>query len=203
MGRRILVSFLIVFLVLTLPACNSSTSTSSNSSGSNNAIQEVGFDLDDTLVFSSPAFQQAFEKDVEPFSREFWSVVNASDAEHSCIKPSVKKLLEKHQRKGREIYVITAREPHNTEPARTFVHRTFGIPRDHLFFEPDGKTRRFKKLGIDIYYGDSNSDITDAQAADIKSVRIQRSPKSNYQKKYDPGRFGEKVLENTASHECG
>jgi acid phosphatase (class B) len=199
MQKKIQTLLFILLFVPVLPACNSSPSSTQTSQS---AVKEVGFDLDDTLVFSSPAFENAFRKDVEPFSDKFWGVVNASDADHSCIKPRTKKILMKHKKKGREIYIITAREPHNTEPARRFVHKTFGIPKDHLYFEPNGKTRRLKQLGIDIYYGDSNSDITDAQAADIKSIRVQRSPESNYQEKYDPGKYGEKVLKNSASHVC-
>jgi hypothetical protein len=33
-------------------------------------------------------------------------------------------------------------------------------------------------------------------------VRVQRNPKSNYQEKYNPGKFDERVLEETASHNC-
>jgi acid phosphatase (class B) len=195
---RVLLS---LFLVFALTACSSSNSTTQS-----NPIEEVGFDLDDTLVFSTPGFERAYKmakkKDFKPFSEEFWSIVNNSDASLSCIKTSVVDILEKHQKQGREIYVVTAREPHNTEPAREFVHNQFDIPKDHLFFEPNGKTERLKKLEVDIYYGDSDSDISDAQKANIKAIRIQRNPKSDYQKKYHPGKYGEKILQNSTSHTC-
>ena len=52
-------------------------------------VEAVGFDIDDTLLFSSPAFDLAFASDHEAFSPEFWSLVNESDRGRSCIKPVV------------------------------------------------------------------------------------------------------------------
>jgi acid phosphatase class B len=187
--------FLIV-LPFILPGCGTSTDQPASD------VQVVGFDLDDTLVFSTPAFEQGFDRAEEPFSEEFWSIVNSSDTQHSCTKPEVAEKVRKHRKKGHKIYVITARESVNGEALRRFVESEFGIPRDHVYFEPDDKTERLKTLGIDIYYGDSDSDITDSQEADVKPIRIQRNPESNYDKKYTPGTFDEKVLENTAGHEC-
>lgn len=191
---------LLLFTALALPGCGGDTTPTESATEAD--VSKVGFDLDDTLVFSTPAFQRGFNSDAEPFSDEFWSVVNGSDSAVSCIKPATFRLLKNHQRKGHEVYVITARKGVNPGPARTFVNETFDVPEDHLYFEPDGKTERLKKLGIDVYYGDSDSDIKDAREAGIKAVRIQRSPESNYQEKYNPGRFDEKVLEETASHDC-
>ncbi len=194
---------LILFVLVSLTTCRSRNSIDSIA---DKPIREVGFDLDDTLVFSTPTFERAYKmaksRNFEPFSKQFWSVVNALDASRSCIKTSVVDILEKHQRRKREIFVITAREPYNTEPARKFVNETFGIPEDHLYFEPNGKTKRLKELGIDIFYGDSDSDVTDAQKAGIKAVRVQRNPKSAYEIKYHPGKFGETILSSSASHIC-
>lgn len=199
--RTTVVSIVLILLsVVLLPGCG--TNTSSPGDASNPEVRKVGFDLDDTLVFSTPAFQRGFSADVDPFSDEFWSIVNRSDSAASCVKPATLRILKNHQRKGHELYVITARRGVNTEPVRDFVSSTFGIPKDHLYFEPDGKTERLKELGVDVYYGDSDSDIKDAREGDIKAVRIQRSPKSNYQEKYNPGTFDERVLEGTASHDC-
>lgn len=199
--RRVALHVVMVLLAVGLLAgCGGNTAPPESSPDSR--VTKVGFDLDDTLVFSTPAFKKGFNADVESFSEDFWSIVNRSDSAVSCVKPVTARLLENHRRKGHEIYVITAREGHNTEPAREFVNEEFDVPEDHLYFEPDGKTERLESLGIDVYYGDSDSDIEDARAAGIEAVRVQRSPESNYQEKYNPGEFDERVLEETASHDC-
>ena len=191
---------LLLLVVVVLPGCGASTSPPENSPEAK--VTKVGFDLDDTLVFSTPAFQKGFNSDADPFSDEFWSIVNRSDSAVSCVKTATLRLLKNHQRKGHEVYVITARKGVNTGPTRKFISETFDVPEEHLYFEPDGKTRRLKKLGVDVYYGDSDSDIRDAREAGITAIRIKRSPKSNYQEKYNPGKFDERVLEETASHDC-
>lgn len=168
----------------------------------NEQIQAVGFDFDDTLAYSSPAFDRGFDQAQEPFSPEFWKVVNASDENVSCLKPTVVNILEQHQDAGHQIYVITARQGHGGDAWKQYVSETFSIPKENAYFEPNGKTQRIRELGIDIYYGDSNSDITAAQQAGIKPIRIQRSSESNYQAKYNPGKYDEEIVENTASHDC-
>ncbi|MFB6357072.1 MAG: HAD family acid phosphatase [bacterium] len=193
--------FTMFVLTVGLTGCQSN-SGDTKQTNNKSKIDAVAFDFDDTLVFSTPAFEKGYSSDAEPFSKEFWKVVNASDAGNSCVKTSVKKLLEKHRNKGREIYIITAREPHNTGPAKQFAQKKFGVPPAHFFFEPDGKTKRLKKLGVDIYYGDSDSDIKDARKANIKAVRIQRNKNSGYKDKYHPGKYNEKILKGTASHDC-
>lgn len=195
--RSVLVCLVIVCLTAaSLVGCGTGQQSSSE------PIREVAFDLDDTLVFSTPAFDRAFNRAVEPFSDQFWAVVNSLDSRYSCIKPETVDLVEKHRRKNRELYVITAREPHNADEVREFIQSTFNIPKDHVYFEPDGKTQRLKALKIDLYYGDSDSDIEDARNAGVRGVRIQRSPKSSYDDSYSPGRYGETVLNNTAGHRC-
>jgi len=93
-----------------------------------------------------------------------------------------------------------------------------GIAREDLYFEPDldqpgnpaGKTDRIESLNLDVFYGDSDSDITDTLKAFVDSktgvrskkvepVRFLRSPKSSNRKsgelnKYHPGYFGEPIL---------
>ncbi|MGM0381544.1 MAG: HAD family acid phosphatase, partial [bacterium] len=143
-------------------------------------IQKVGFDIDDTLLFSTPSFDEGYEADVEPFSDEFWAVVNEHDAEVSCLKPKVYKMVQNYQKRGAEVFAITARQPKNGKHLKKFIEKSFGIPAENVFFEPDSKTERIKSLELDVYFGDSDSDITDGRKAGITAVRIQRSDKSNY-----------------------
>ena len=75
-----------------------------------------------------------------------------------------------------------------------------GIPAENVFFEPNGKVERIRALRLDVFYGDSDSDITDAQAAGVRGIRFQRSPRSSYRNsdgtlaKYHPGEHGETVI---------
>ena len=54
-----------------------------------------------------------------------------------------------------------------------------------------------KKHGISIYYGDLDSDISEANEVGVRAIRFMRSPLSNNRSKYHPGIHGEAVLENS------
>ncbi len=157
----------------------------------------VGFDFDDTLAFSSPAFTAAGESGFEWGSEAIWAEINSTCEDFCTIKRKTLKIAEMHRERGDEVYVVTARDPPGGEVLAMWIEQNLGIPADHVFFEPDGKTERLKALGISIFYGDSDSDIADAQAAGAIGVRIERSPKSTYLKKYNPGSLGELVVENS------
>jgi len=159
--------------------------------------KRVGFDVDDTLLFSTPAFKKGFRSGKIPFSRAFWGVVNKSDSGNSIVKQKTKQILLHHKALGDTIYAITARNPYNGRYLKKFLNEKFGILRSHIFFEPHGKIKKMRELKLDIFYGDSDSDITDADSAGVTPIRIMRSKKSSYKKKYHPGKFGEKVIKNS------
>jgi acid phosphatase class B len=162
------------------------------------AQRRVGFDVDDTLLFSSPAFDVAYASEgVEPRSDEFWTIVNSSDEGHSAIKQKTRELLEAHRAAGDEIYVITARHPSGGDGLRTFLHQHLGIDPDHVFFETEGKAERISALGLQVFYGDSDSDIAGAIEAGATGIRILRSPRSSYKKKYHPGMYNEEIIEGS------
>jgi acid phosphatase (class B) len=158
----------------------------------------VGFDVDDTLLFSSPAFGVAFgTKGIKPYSKPFWEIVNGSDDGLSRVKKKTLEILKKHRAEGAEIFVITARRSHGGEGLKAFIDKTFAVPPDRVFFETRGKAKRIRALGLDLFYGDSDSDISAARDAGAEGVRILRSPKSSYKKKYTPGKYGERIVEGS------
>jgi acid phosphatase (class B) len=158
----------------------------------------VGFDVDDTLLFSSPAFDKARQtKGVKNYSKAFWRIVNSSDEAVSGIKKKTRQILEKHQAKGDDIFVLTARHPDGGDALRKFLYKTIGVPPENVYFETRGKTKRIKMLRLDIFYGDSDSDISAAMEAGAKAVRILRSPKSGYKGKYNPGKYGEEIIKDS------
>jgi acid phosphatase (class B) len=159
---------------------------------------KVGFDLDDTLLSSTPAFNKGFKSVRQPFSNLFWITVNKSDKGNSVVKKKAVEILKKHQQNGDEIYIITARRPYGTEPLIDFINETFKIKKENIYFAPRGKTDRIKSLGLDIFYGDSDSDISAAVKAGARAIRIMRSSESWNKKKYHPGRYNEQIIENSA-----
>jgi acid phosphatase (class B) len=158
-------------------------------------IKKVGFDIDDTLISADKNFFQIMQK-AKFRTPKFWAGVNGNDQGNSTIKQSVFKILKQHRDLGHEIYAITARQPHNPKPLRAFIEKTFGIPAQSVFLEPK-KTGKIKELELDIFYGDADSDMTAAQEAGIKAVRVLRSPRANYRGKYHPGHYGEPILKNS------
>ena len=203
-------------------------------------VKAVAFDIDDTLMFTSPTFARGFATGGVPKPDDvlFWTHTNGCDGGCSettitlgdgslkvlpANAPSTPKakaieLINYHKSLGHRVYAITARPDINGDPLREYLESQMGIAREDLFFEPDlnqpgnpaGKTDRIESLNLDVFYGDSDSDITDALKAFVDSktgvrtkkvepVRFFRSPKSSNRKagelnKYHPGYFGEPIL---------
>jgi acid phosphatase class B len=205
-------------------------------------VKAVAFDIDDTLAFTTPAFARGFATGGTPgpLDTDFWTVTNGCDSgcpaetitlpsgtrkdlpanAASTAKIKARQLVALHKSLGHRVFAITARPDINGEPVRDHVERELGIARSDVFFEPDidrpgnpkGKTDRIESLNLDVFYGDSDSDITDAlhafrdpagqQRKVVNGVRFLRSPRSSNRKagqlnKYHPGYYGEPVLEGT------
>jgi len=158
---------------------------------------KVGFDIDDTLLFSSPNFDNALNSSVEPYSKEFWEMVNKNDRKYSKIKPTVKKIVDKHLKNGDEVYIITARKPYGGSHLKRYISKTFGVPKKNIFFEPESKSERITNLGLKIYYGDSDDDMRDALKSGARPVRILRAKESSYKKNYNVGNYDEEIVEDS------
>ncbi|HAX61685.1 MAG TPA: hypothetical protein DCX95_03880 [Elusimicrobia bacterium] len=168
-----------------------SSSAISEQSGIN-----VGFDIDDTLLFSTPAFKKADESGEAAYSDEWWTIVNKSDEGNSIVKKVAEKILNEHRSKGDGIFAITARDKAGSNVLKSYMNKTFGIKKENVFCT-HRKAEKIRELNIKIFYGDSDSDITAAQEAGAKGIRILRSPKSSYKSKYHPGEFGEEIIPNS------
>ncbi|MDY0199206.1 MAG: HAD family acid phosphatase [Tenuifilaceae bacterium] len=160
---------------------------------SNAMAAVVGFDYDDCLCFTTPSFKvegQQFGTDA------FWAAVNGNPAVASP-KASVVEILKAHVSEGDEVYVITARPDTGAAATIAYITATFGVAADHIIFAPKGKDGVIKKKGITTFYGDSDSDISDARKGGAEGVRVERAPESSYKSKYSPGAQGERVLKGT------
>ncbi len=163
-------------------------------------VSRVGFDIDNTLVFSDMAFDEVRKTtDLEAYTDEWWEAVNRFSNERLCPpKKLATAILREYQRRHVTIYAITARKSFGGETLKQYVSSKFGIPEDHIFFEPESKTDRLKELKLDVFYGDSDTDIKFSMEAGVKGIRVLRHPYSTYWKHYEPGKYGEIVLQNSA-----
>lgn len=175
----------------------------------------VGFDIDDTLLFPKVSFELYYQKycpnDNQPYRptcstlQEFWDHMNRS-GNLSPPKNVGKELIEMHKRRGDNIFFITAREAskHKPETMTGTLSKAFNIkyPNKVMYLglkalnpEKPGKTKAILDNNIKIFYGDSDGDIAAAKAANIRGIRIMRSPNSqdNHVMPLN-GRYGEEVI---------
>ncbi len=158
---------------------------------------KVGFDIDDTTLYSERAFVVAPK--TESGSTDY-SWINTHDNEYSLFIDPVVTLIHYFRAHGHEVFFITARPGVNGNNVGDFLAKNlnFDVKVDsNLFFSPKEnvdnfryttKHRIMKKLGIDIYYGDSDTDMIAAIKADVHPVRIVRSDASI--KEYGSNYFG-------------
>lgn len=147
----------------------------------------VGFDIDDTVLYSEPVFVAAPLTD----SRlDFYGWINTHDKEYSLPIEPVITLIKYFRAHGHDVFFITARPGINGEGVAEYLSEilNFDVKADsNLFFSPKEdvgefryttKHRKMKELDIDIFYGDSDTDIIAAIKADVHPVRILRCNES-------------------------
>ncbi|MBI4425245.1 MAG: hypothetical protein HY554_16060 [Elusimicrobia bacterium] len=151
----------------------------------------VAFDYDDTLVFSTPAFNKAFRSGVQPFSTQFWQTVNSSyDIEKPKLVPYA--LAWVLRVCGFHVTIIAARPSVEGEPLRKEWRH---LASQFVFSETRAAKHSVLKQGnYVLYFGDSDSDITEGRLARVFTVRVRRSAQSSYKEDYRPGTLNELVL---------
>ena len=179
------------FLVIVLCSC---------SLFSRSGVLNVGFDIDDTVLFSRDVFLSIPKDKRDPID---YGWINTHDDGLSIyIKPTVD-LINYFITNGHNVFFITARPGTNGEVLATFLSRGLNFPvkkNKNLFFSPseriDGKShttkhRIMKRLKLDLFYGDGDSDIVASLKAGVHPVRIVRHEKSIIE--YGPNYFGNTV----------
>lgn len=170
----------------------------------------VGFDIDDTLLFSSPAFfhgKQKFSPNSNAYLKnpKFWDEVSNGWDAFSIPKQSAKELIALHLQRGDHLYFITGRpSPQSGHETLTKTLETdFNIPAkvmNKVIFAGTGhgaKTSFMKDHHIKLYYGDSDGDILDARTAGAKAIRVLRPLNSTNKPMPHNGSLGEEVLVNS------
>ncbi|MGJ0639109.1 acid phosphatase AphA [Xenorhabdus bovienii] len=167
----------------------------------------VGFDVDDTVLFSSSGFYRGkseYSPNDESYLKnpEFWNKMNNEWNNFSMPKQIGITLVQMHLKRGDDIYFITGRKKTKTEKVTHYIQESLNIPTDKMNavnFSDDklGKNNKFswiKEHKLKIYYGDADSDIAVARALNIRGIRILRASNSSYQPLPKAGRFGEEVV---------
>ena len=162
---------------------------------SNPGQLRVGFDIDDTVLFSRAVFENLPPDKRNPID---FGWVNVHDRQYSLLIEPAADLIHFYRANGHRVYFITARPGINGDSVAVFLTEQLGflVSKDkNLFFEPKEnvgdyryttKHRRINKLGLDIFYGDSDTDIVAAIKAGVHPVRVVRHQSSidQYGKNY-------------------
>lgn len=169
----------------------------------------VAFDIDDTIMFSSPAFhygRNKYSPNDHSFLKNinFWNELNNDLNGFSMPKLIGQKLLNLHKFRGDQIFFITARWKTPQEKLSQYISETFKIENmNPVVFtgcqmQSEPKLPTLMRLNIKLFYGDSDQDIQAGLAASIRTIRILRAPNSNYLPFHINGKFGEEVLKDSA-----
>ncbi|WP_437887345.1 acid phosphatase AphA [Phytobacter sp. V91] len=170
----------------------------------------VGFDIDDTVLFSSPGFwrgKKTYSPDSEAYLQNpaFWEKMNNGWDEFSIPKEVARALITMHVKRGDSIYFVTGRSQTATETVTKTLQDDFLIPAANLnpvIFAGDKpgqntKTQWLVDKKIKIFYGDSDNDITAAKEAQARPVRVLRASNSTYRPLPLAGKYGEEVIVNS------
>lgn len=173
----------------------------------------AGFDIDDTVLFSSPGFHYGLTNHDGPdgenrygnpdsvlTSKAFWNDMNGQFDKFSLPKKSGRALVRMHAERGDTIIFITARDSSKANIVPQILSQTFHIQMPEVIFTCNQpKDPSIASNHITIYYGDSDSDITAAKKAHARAIRVLRPPLSNNPYSYDQvGKLGEEVLRDSA-----
>ncbi|MDW6004031.1 acid phosphatase AphA [Vibrio mangrovi] len=168
----------------------------------------VGFDIDDTVLFSSPGFyhgKAVFSPNGYSYlkNQKFWDKMNCEWEVFSMPKTSAKALIAMHQARGDDIYFITGRTGSACEITTDYIQKTFSIQNMHpVIFAGSSrteytKTAYIKQHQIKIYYGDSDGDIISARQGGAEGIRVIRSANSSYQPVPKNGIYGERIVRDS------
>ncbi|NTW51697.1 MAG: acid phosphatase AphA [Chlorobiaceae bacterium] len=167
----------------------------------------AGFDIDDTVLFSTPGFYYGLANLDGPDgknkygsnplgSKSFWNDMNGQFDNFSLPKASGRALIEMHSSRGDKIVFITARDSSQVSILPKILAQSFMLSNPAIVFTCNAPKKDFIAAAhVVIYYGDADSDMDQAIKASARPVRVKRSPLSNNKTSYvNVGGFGEDVL---------
>ena len=167
---------------------------------SQNGILNVGFDIDDTVLFSRDVFLNLPEDKRNPTD---WGWINSHDKDYSLLMTPTIDLIHFFHKNGHNIFFITARSKPKGKNLANFLtdKLMFHVEvNKNLFFSPKEtikgtryttKQRTMKRLRLDIFYGDADTDMIAALKAGVHPVRVVRHKASIVS--YGPNYFGNTI----------
>ena len=148
-----------------------------------NGILNVGFDIDDTVLFSRDVFLNLPEDKRNPTD---WGWINSHDEDYSLLMAPTVDLIHFFHKNGHNIFFITARPKPKGQNLASFLSDKLMFPvkvNKNLFFSPretingkryTTKQRIMKRLRLDLFYGDADTDMIAALKAGVHPVRVVR-----------------------------
>lgn len=183
-SKKILIALLFGFLLVTAIYNNWKLNETVES---NPGILNVGFDVDDTILFSRDVFLNIPESKSNPTD---YGWVNMQDEKLSLFIDPTVELIKYFKNNGHNVFLITARSGENGDYLAKFLSDGLGLDitkDENLFFCPKEsingiryttKHHQMKKLNLDLFYGDADTDMIAALKASVHPVRIVRHNES-------------------------
>ncbi len=179
---------------------------------SQNGILNVGFDIDDTVLFSRDVFLNLPEDKRNPTD---WGWINSHDKDYSLLMTPTVDLIHFFHKNGHNIFFITARSKPKGKNLAIFLTDKLLFPVEvnkNLFFSPretikgaryTTKQRIMKRLRLDLFYGDADTDMIAALKAGVHPIRVVRHKTSivSYGSNYFGNTIDEISLKNPFSME--
>jgi len=177
---------------------------------SRSGILNVGFDIDDTVLFSRDVFLNVPEDKRDPL--DYGWINEHDDGLSLFIDPTVE-LIDYFVSNGHNVFFITARPGTNGQTLASFLTKGLRFPvkvNKNLFFSPSEsigeiryttKQRMMKRLKLDLFYGDGDKDMIAALKAGVHPVRVVRHDRSIVE--YGPNYFGNTLDGKTKKNPYG
>lgn len=151
----------------------------------------AGFEYDDGLVYSTPAFQAAAKDKLEPGSPDYWNAVNRSFS-YERLKPVPWLAAWSLKALGVKISVFCDRGREGSDSLEAAWRRL--ADQFHFPASEDEKYRLLEKYRFALYASPSDSGIIQARKAGVTPLRIKKSRSSVNPLESNPGKFGERTL---------
>ncbi|HCE97139.1 MAG: hypothetical protein A2X34_05345 [Elusimicrobia bacterium GWC2_51_8] len=156
---------------------------------------KVGFEYDDGLVFSTPAFKAASAAPVVTKSgkadADYWNAINrAYKLEH--IKPIPWLTAWFFKIFGFKVEIFCTRDAAGSES----LQNSWRVLADYFHFIADEnkKYELLEQSRFIFYFTPSDEGVIQAKKADVTPIRIYKNKKSLNTCLYNPGKFGERML---------
>ena len=146
-------------------------------------ILNVGFDVDDTILFSRDVFLSLPDDKRDPVD---YGWINSHDTEITLFITPTGELINYFHTNGHNVFFITARPGTKGNILAEFLSDELGFSvriNKSLFFSPKEtikgkryttKHRLMKRLKLDLFYGDADTDMIAALKAGVHPVRVVR-----------------------------